>query len=190
MRAGIWFTDGRRWRWLMATVLVLGGAWIALTRPAEGAVTSGAIPSPHQGFAAPDFELATLEGGTVRLSDLRGQVVVLNFWASWCPPCRAEMPDLQALHDAYAGRGVVVVSVNSTVQDDEQAARDFAAEFGLTFPVPPDPAGEATRAYQVQALPTTFVIDRAGVIDRVIVGGPLGRSALDSVVLDLLAGEG
>jgi len=125
----------------------------------------------------------------VRLSDLRGRVVVLNIWASWCPPCRAEMPALQVLHEQRAGQGVVVLGINSTVQDSEQAARDFAAEYGLTFPIALDRDGEATRLYQVRALPSTFFIDRQGIIRRVVVGGPLNPSVLETTVLDLL-GEG
>jgi len=181
--------SGAHGRLLMAAVLVLGMAWIFATRPAEGAVTGGAIPSPRAGFAAPEVELEHLDGSRVRLSDLRGQVVVLNVWASWCPPCRAEMPALQALHEQRAGDGVVVLGVNSTVQDSEQAARDFVMEYGLTFPIGLDRDGQATRLYQVRALPSTFFIDRQGIIRRVVVGGPLDASVLETTVLDLL-GEG
>jgi len=181
--------SGARGRLLMAAVFVLGSAWIFATRPAEGGVTSGAIPSPREGFAAPEVDLERLDGDRVRLSDLRGQVVVLNVWASWCPPCRAEMPALQALHEQRAGQGVVVLGVNSTVQDSEQAARDFASEYGLTFPIGLDRDGQATRLYQVRALPSTFFIDRQGIIRRVVVGGPLNPSVLETTVLDLL-GEG
>ena len=180
---------GARGRLLMAAVFVLGTAWILATRPAEGAATGGAIPSPRAGFAAPEVELESLDGGRVRLSDLRGQVVVLNVWASWCPPCRAEMPALQALHEQRAGDGVVVLAINSTVQDSEQAARDFAVEVGLTFPIGLDRDGQATRLYQVRALPSTFFIDRQGIIRRVVVGGPLDPSVLETTVLELL-GEG
>jgi cytochrome c biogenesis protein CcmG, thiol:disulfide interchange protein DsbE len=181
--------DAPRWRLLLAGVLVVGCAWILFSRPAEGAITEGGIPSPHEGFAAPDFTLSLLDGRSVRLSDLRGQVVVVNFWASWCAPCWAEMPALQAFQDEAGARGAVVLAVNSTVQDREQAARDFASELSLTLPIALDPEGEATAAYQVRALPTTFFVDGEGVIRRVVVGGPLSRSVLETTVLDLL-GEG
>jgi peroxiredoxin len=181
--------SGERGRLLMAAVFVLGSAWIVATRPAEGAVTGGDISSPRAGFAAPEVELERLDGGLVRLSDLRGQVVVLNVWASWCPPCRAEMPALQALHELRGGDGVVVLGINSTVQDSEQAVRDFALEYGLTFAIGLDRDGQATRQYQVRALPSTFFIDREGIIRRVVVGGPLDVSVLETTVLDLL-GEG
>jgi cytochrome c biogenesis protein CcmG, thiol:disulfide interchange protein DsbE len=181
--------SGGRGSLLMAAVFVLGSAWIFATRPVEGAMTGGAIPSPREGFAAPEVDLELLDGARVRLSDLRGQVVVLNVWASWCPPCRAEMPALEALHEQRAGQGVVVLGLNSTVQDSEQAARNFAVEYGLTFPIALDRDGEATRLYQVRALPSTFFVDRQGIIRRVVVGGPLNPSVLETTVLDLL-GEG
>lgn len=181
--------SGARGRPLLAAVLVLGLAWIFVTRPADGAVTGGSIPSPRPGFSAPDVELEDTDGRRVRLSDLRGQVVVLNVWASWCPPCRAEMPALQDLHERRAGDGVVVLAVNSTVQDSEQAARDFAQAYGLTFPIGLDRDGQATRLYQVRALPSTFFIDREGIVRRVVVGGPLDATVLETTVLDML-GEG
>ena len=183
-----WLSGGRG-RLLMAAVFVLGSAWIFIMQPVEGAVTGGAIPSPREGFAAPEVDLERLDGDRVRLSDLRGRVVVLNVWASWCSPCRAEMPALQALNEQRLGQGVVVLGLNSTVQDSEQAARDFAAEYDLSFPIALDRDGEATRLYQVRALPSTFFIDRQGIIRRVVVGGPLNPSVLETTVLDLL-GEG
>jgi peroxiredoxin len=99
------------------------------------------------------------------------------------------MPALQALHEQRLGQGVVVLGINSTVQDSQQAARDFAAEYGLTFPIALDREGEVTRLYQVRALPSTFFIDRAGIIRRLVIGGPLNPSVLETTVLDLL-GEG
>jgi len=180
-----WLLNDRLWRAGMLALLALGSAWIFASRAEPGTTTHGAIPSPRQGFAAPDIDLERLDGERVSLSELRGQVVVLNFWASWCPPCRAEMPALQALHEQRGSQGVVVLAVNSTVQDREQAARDFAAEYGLTFPIGLDRDGQATRLYRVRALPSTFFIDRGGVIRRVVVGGPLHASVLETTVLDL-----
>jgi cytochrome c biogenesis protein CcmG/thiol:disulfide interchange protein DsbE len=117
-------------------------------------------------------------------------VVVLNLWASWCPPCQAEMPALQRLHVQRADQGVVVLAINSTVQDTEADARAFAADRGLTFPIALDPTGEATRAYQVRALPSTYFVDRLGIIRRVVIGGPLSPSVLETTVLDLLQEPG
>ena len=136
------------------------------------------IPAPQKGFLAPDFELETADGGTVRLSELRGRPVVLNVWTSWCPPCREEMPALERVHQAYQGQGVVVLGLNSTFQDVRENAQAFAAERGLTFPIVFDEDGQATRLYQVRALPTTFFIDANGIIQEVVAGGPMAEALL------------
>jgi peroxiredoxin len=174
------------WLLMMAGVFLLGLAWIVWTAHPEQAAAAGRASSPHRGFTAPDFDLETLGGDRLRLSDLRGQVVVVNLWASWCPPCRAEMPALQQLFEAYREDGLVVVAVNATDQDSANAARTFVAEHGLTFPVVLDALGEASRAYALQAMPSTYVVDRRGVIREVVIGGPIRLGTLRSLVTPLL----
>lgn len=116
---------------------------------------------------APDFELELFDGGTVRLSDLKGKVVVLNFWASWCPPCRKEMPAFERTWQEYRDRGVVFVGV--AVQDDEADSRAFAQEAGVTYPIGMDWNGRIFQSYRPTSMPTTFLIDREGVVSRKIV---------------------
>jgi cytochrome c biogenesis protein CcmG/thiol:disulfide interchange protein DsbE len=181
-----WLADVRRGRFLLAAVFLLGSGWIGVSRQPVGAASGDVLTSPREGFVAPDFELPTLDRNRIRLSDLRGQVVVVNMWASWCPPCRAEMPDLQRLHDQGEGRGMVVLAVNSTVQDSESEARAFAKTYGLTMPIALDLSGDVTRAYQVRALPSTFFVDRQGIIRRVVIGGPLRSTTLETIVLEIL----
>lgn len=112
---------------------------------------------------APDFELIGLDGQPARLSDLRGKVVLLNFWATWCPPCKAEMPDLEALHRKYGdARAFVVVGVN--FEEDAAPVEAFIRERGLSFPVWLDTAGEAGAKLGVRGLPVSFIIDREGYI--------------------------
>ena len=112
------------------------------------------------GDLAPDFTAPTQDGSTVTLSDLRGQPVVLNFWATWCPPCRAEMPDLVAAYEAHKDNGLVIVGVNE--QDDEDKALAFMEQYGIEFPVLLDSRGDLASLYTARGLPTTFFIDRDG----------------------------
>ncbi|HEX9617450.1 MAG TPA: TlpA disulfide reductase family protein [Anaerolineales bacterium] len=135
---------------------------------------------------APDFTLDLLEGGQVTLSDLRGQVVMVNLWASWCPPCRAEMPAIEKVYRSYKDLGLVVLGVNTTFQDSESGASAFVNQYGLTFPIPLDRDGSVSSRYALRALPTTFFIDREGVIRSVVVGGPMSEALIQSKVEDLL----
>jgi peroxiredoxin len=176
----------RRYLW-SGLLLLASAAWIWASRVPASAAGPGQIASPRAGFPAPDFTLATAAGETIRLSDLRGQVVILNLWASWCGPCRAEMPDLEAVYTRNQPRGLVVLGVNSTVQDDPAAAAAFAAERGVTFPILYDLEGAVSRRYLLRALPTTFFVDRAGIIRSVIIGGPMSPATLESQVETLLA---
>lgn len=179
--------DSRRWWIFTALVLFVAGAWTWLSRVPELEAGAGQIPSPREGFPAPDFTLETLDGGSASLSSYRGQVVIVNLWASWCLPCRAEMPTLQKLHEANRDRGLAVLAVNSTVQDTEADARAFVDEMGLTFTVLLDRDGAVSRRYLLRALPSTFIVDRGGIIRSAIVGGPVSEAVLQSKVDALLA---
>ncbi len=178
------------WRGLLALLLVVGIAWIAVSRvPGEEALArSDRPPSPQAGFAAPGFALQTQDGQTVSLADLRGQVVLLNFWATWCPPCRAEMPAIQQVYDEHKDQGFTVLAVDVLEQDGQVDA--FVAERGLTFPVLIDRDGSVSTSYQVKAMPSTFFIDREGVIQEVTLGGPMSEAFIESQVTALLGVAG
>ncbi len=157
-----------RWHLLTALVALLGLAAIAWGRvPGERAMTA-LPPAPAIGHPAPDFTLPTLAGENVTLSDLAGQPVVLNFWASWCGPCRAEMPELQRLHDQLGEAGVTVLGVNQGESPETAAA--FLQTLGLSFPAALDQRTGVSQQYLVNSLPTTFFIDRAGVIRATFIG--------------------
>ena len=139
------------------------------------------------GDKAPDFSIATDNGRTISRSNFGGRLLVLNFWATWCPPCKAEMPVIQSAYQAYRGQGLVVLAIDSTTdQDEANTARDFASTHGLGFPVLADVRGEASQLYQVQALPTSFFVDRQGKIAWVVVGGPMAEALIRSHLETLL----
>lgn len=158
-----------RWNILIGVVLLVGVAWIWVSRlPSGGASTAGALPpAPAIGHPAPDFTVSDINGTRFQLSALRGQPVVLNFWATWCPPCKAELPELQAGSERLAGQ-VAIVGLNQGEAGAQVKA--FAAENGLTFPIPLDAGMDVSRTYGVRSLPTTFFIDRTGVIRYVQIG--------------------
>ncbi len=143
--------------WSAAAVLAADSRPVPLLSPMPG--------TPE----APDFSLGDLDGGTVRLSDLRGQVVIVNFWATWCPPCRFEIPSMQRTWDAVRGTGIVLLAVH--VGGDEDKVWQFATDYAVDFPVLLDPDSAVTDAWPVIGLPTTFVVDPSGRIAYRAIGG-------------------
>lgn len=156
---------------IVAVVAVFG--W-ALARRNETQPTAG---------AAPDFTLTTFEGEQVRLSDLRGKVVVVNFWASWCGPCRVEAPDLQRIHERYQDRGVEVIGVAYT--DTEKNSLAFIDEFNMTYTNGPDLGTRISARYNIQGVPETFVVDQAGNIVKFIYA-PTSEAELSAIIDQLL----
>ena len=130
-------------------------------------------PAPEVGALAPDFTLQTVKGDEISLSDLRGQVVLINFWATWCAPCRLEMPAIQA---RYNRGGFAVLAVN--FDEDPEKVQGFMEKLGLSFPALLDPGGEIQNLYRVRGYPTSFFIDEKGVIQIFHIG------QMDEVELD------
>ncbi|MDA8201229.1 MAG: TlpA disulfide reductase family protein [Chloroflexi bacterium] len=150
---------GRRRAFLL--IALVGGATVLLGTLGVGFTRDpGIVASPLVGKPAPPFSLATLDGGHVSLAELRGRPVVLNFWASWCVPCRDEAPLLQAASVDYAARGLVVLGV--LYEDSAENARAFMRQYGQTYAGLLDPDGRTALDYGVFGIPETYFIDRAG----------------------------
>jgi peroxiredoxin len=140
-----------------------------------------------EGGLAPDFILQRPDGGTLRLGDLRGRPVILNFWATWCGPCRSEIPEFQVVHEQLGATSVVVVAVN--VQEGAMKVTEWTERFGVSFPVVLDTGGSVTRAYVARnALPMTIFIAADGTVAS-IARGQLDRRGILSALAALLARE-
>lgn len=147
-------SGGRRF---VAVILILAVAVVACTGPGS-AVPQGI----NAGNRARDFTLASLDGGEVSLSDYRGDVVLVNFWATWCAPCRAEIPAFEAAYRAHKDNGFVVLGVN--VQESSQMIEPFVEEFAMTYPVLLDEQSRVMEEYRGLGLPMSILVDRDGVI--------------------------
>ncbi len=167
-------------------ILALGLIWIYLSVDKSNASDSGPVAAPQQGFLAPDFELKTTTGETIKLSDFRGQAVLVNLWATWCPPCRAEMQSIEKIYNEYKDQGFIVLAVDMTSQDNPERVLPFVTEQGLTFPILLDEIGDMASAYQMRSLPTSFFINRDGIINEVVVGGPMAETLLRTRVDGIL----
>ena len=131
---------------------------------------------PVIGEPAPDFTLQSRAGDTVTLSALKGDVVVINFWATWCPPCRQEMPLLDQIYGRYQRLGFTLLGVN--VEQDSRLADRFLDDVPVSFPILLDPTEEVGRLYQVPAMPTTVIVDRRGIVRFIHYGYRAGDEAI------------
>lgn len=159
-------TKRPRWvGWSLVAIVVTAGLGIALSRAPGGDVTvSGAAAL---GEPAPDVAMTDFEGERFNLSDYEGKPVVMNFWASWCPNCVAEMPDFERVHQSAAGE-IVFLGINQS--DDRPSAEDLAHETGVTYRLAADPQGEIFQAFGGAGMPTTVFIDPSGNVVDVVVG--------------------
>jgi thiol-disulfide isomerase/thioredoxin len=154
----------------LALVAAGGAAWFTLLQPAAPGPTAA-----RPGAVAPEISLAVVGGGTSTLSAERGKVVLVNFWATWCEPCKAEMPSLQQLADELRDRPFGLYSVD--LQEDASQVEAFQHDYGLHLYAVLDQDGDVTRAYGVRALPATFLIDRQGVLRQQRLGPLLAGGA-------------
>ncbi|KLU65915.1 sporulation thiol-disulfide oxidoreductase A precursor [Desulfosporosinus acididurans] len=139
----------------------------------------------ENGNLAPDFELQSVNGETVKLSSLRGKKVIVNFWASWCPPCRLEMPEMENYYTKNRNTGVEILAVNLTTAEKSQAeVTSFMKADGITFPVLLDKNGDAARLYNISSIPASFILDSQGIIRDKIVG-PMTNESMQEMLGNL-----
>jgi len=174
--------------WLLVSIslLVAGAGWIFASRLDSSSVTPDHPSAPQKGFLAPDFTLKAMDGDPITLSSLRGKVVLVNFWASWCPPCQQEIPAMEKIYRQYENKGFVILAVNSTLQDTLADVADLLNDKEVSFPVLLDNDGKVTDKYQIQSLPTSFFINQEGMISQVVIGGPMSEVSIQTEVEQLL----
>lgn len=165
--------------WLLSLLALVVGGCTSVTSsgrdatgtsgsPPEGVLTiepnsvARAVEAPTRGVMAPDFTFVAADGAEYRLRDLRGHPLVLNFWATWCPPCRAEMPALDAAYLEYKDRGLVILAINQ--MDDRERVEQFRQAMGFHMPMLLDTQGKVGQAYLVRGLPTSFFVAADGTV--------------------------
>lgn len=167
-----------------AGLVVIGvAAWLLLPGVIAGSQTGLTAIPVQVSYPAPELSLTDLQGNPVSLSDYRGQTVLVNNWATWCPPCKEEMPELQAYYEAHKGQRFTIIAIEAGEPVAEVA--DFVRRFGLTFPVWTDPTLKASVAFRDPGLPSSYVIDANGTV-RLAWAGAISRKTLEQTVTPFL----
>jgi peroxiredoxin len=168
---------------LAADLGVFDSATAIVSAPSSALATANALQAEMAaGKLAPDFTLRNLAGEPMKLSDLRGQPVLINFWASWCGPCRLEMPNLVQTYAAHQAEGFVILAVNPTIEDTRPDVKAFVEEFNIPFPVLLDETGEVTnQLYRLRGLPTSVFVNRAGQITHIHLGAMTNQQMTEFV---------
>ena len=179
-------TARQQWALVLGLVAVLGAGLFAATH-----LLGDELFPVTVGARAPDFRATTLDAAprVKTLADYRGDVVLLNVWATWCAPCRVEMPSMEQLHRELGPRGLHVVAISIDDPGSEQQIRDFAKQLGLTFEILHDASGKIQKQYQTTGVPETFVIGRDGVIRKKVIGAATWNSEGNRALFEQLLAE-
>lgn len=177
-------------KYIIIAVLLLLVGWVVYSNVNQNKdVTNSEVDATvgtKKGDTAPDFTLKTSDGKTVKLSDYRGQKVILNFWATWCPPCREEIPDMVKFYENYKDKGIVILGVNlTTAERSPGGVPQFLKDYNISYPVLMDEKGDVgDRQYNVNAIPTTYILDSNGKITEVITG-PMTYTSMETVTKNI-----
>ena len=171
-------------------LVVVAGVVLSVTGLAYAGVFDTVASRVSPGSAAPDFRAVTLDAHPIAksIADYRGQVVLLNLWATWCRPCEWEMPSIEALHRDFSGAGLKVVAVAVDDPGFEQRVRDFVARKGLTFEILSEGSGKIETAYETRGIPATYLIGRDGLIRKRIAGASDWNSPANRALVAQLLG--
>jgi len=180
----------KRWILLVGAVVSLIAAFFVVWETGlperaayTGFIQAGEEYAPELNAIAPPFEAQTLAGETLRLADLRGKMVLINFWATWCEPCKAEMPDLQAVYESYQTRGLRVLGIN--LGESKNDVQTWVNQLGLTFDIMMDDRQQIASQYQIRGQPTSYLVAPDGVITQIYYG-PTIRANLEAAIAPLL----
>lgn len=173
-------------KYLLGIVLLIiaGGLYFymgqkAANEPKNAEKTSEGV---QIGNRAPDFTLKTLDGRMVKLSDFRGKKVILNFWATWCPPCKAEVPEFEKFYQEQQNDSIEILAVDITAQEkSKEGVTDFIKSYGITYPVVLDEAGVVADTYRISAIPTTFIVDAQGTVRQKVTGAMKYQTLSDAL---------
>ncbi len=176
----------KKWLGILLLVVLIGIAGFNLYSDRKNITDIGntgiAVENDATGIAvgdkAPDFTLQTVSGEKVKLSDYKGKKVFLNFWATWCPPCKEEMPHMQSFYEEKPEH-VEILAVN--FEESQQRITDFTDQYGLTFPVLMDKEGKVSEAYEIYTIPTTYVLNEDGTVSQKIIG-PMDRPMMEKII--------
>ena len=175
-------------KWILALALFFLlattglGACNAITANVPAAGGANRPASVKIGDLAPEIDLKTMTGETFTLSKLQGKIVLVNFWATWCGPCRAEFPAFVRKSEQYRAQGFIVVGVNTQDPNSDEGVLTFMRNSVVNFPIVRDPEDRLSRAYRITGLPTSFFIDRNGIVRDIVIGGPMTDEYLDKQI--------
>lgn len=172
-------------------VFLVSLAWMILTPVYFPGVQAESVQAAHKGFQAPDFTLQTPDGQNISLSDYQGKPVLVFLWASWCTVCKATMPGLEPVYQAYAPQGFEILAINTTAQDVATSAVSYFEGQNYSFPMLLDPDGAVSHQYGMRAVPTSILVGPDGIVQEVVIGAGMSAGELQAWLDDVLtSGEG